>query len=65
MVGPRRTPGLSLGRLKIVSKKGKGWELYDLGEDRTERKDLASSKQGKVKQLADKWEKTVDGFEGI
>ena len=51
------------GDWKIVSKKGKGWELYDLGEDRTERKDLASSKQGKVKQLADKWEKTVDGFE--
>jgi arylsulfatase len=50
------------GDWKIVSKKGKGWELYDLGEDRTERKDLAGSKKEKVKQLADKWEKTVDGF---
>jgi len=51
------------GDWKIVSKKGKDWELYDLGEDRTERKDLAGTKKAKVEQLADKWEKTVDGFE--
>ena len=38
-------------------------DRYDLGEDRTERKDLAGSKKAKVKQLAQKWEKTVDGFE--
>jgi len=50
------------GDWKIVSKKGKDWELYDMGEDRTERKDLAGSKKAKVKQLAQKWEKTVDGF---
>ena len=50
------------GDWKIVSKKGKDWELYDLGEDRTERKDLAGTKKAKVEQLADKWEKTVDGF---
>ncbi|HAW97172.1 MAG TPA: arylsulfatase, partial [Opitutae bacterium] len=50
------------GDWKIVSKKGKDWELYDMGDDRTERKDLAASKKAKVKQLAQRWEKTVDGF---
>jgi arylsulfatase A-like enzyme len=45
-----------VGDLKLVSKHGQPWELYDLAADRVEAKDLAATRADKVKELAAKWD---------
>ncbi len=50
------TRGIREGNWKLVWENGKtGWELYDLGKDRTETNNLAESQPAKVDQLAKKW----------
>lgn len=44
------------GRWKLVSEHGKGWELYDMVEDRTELSDLAEKDPGRAKQMTDAYE---------
>ncbi len=44
------------GNWKLVAE-GDNWELYDLENDRTELNDLASEFPGKVKHMAEMWEK--------
>ena len=39
------------GDWKLVAKKGKKWELYNLETDRLEQKDLAGERPEKVKAL--------------
>lgn len=51
---------LLVGKWKLVAAKGKPWELYDLGADRSEEKNLAAERPEKVRELAAKWEKERD-----
>jgi arylsulfatase A-like enzyme len=44
------------GKWKLVAKADSPWELYDMENDRTEMRNLASSKPDKVKELAAKWD---------
>jgi arylsulfatase A-like enzyme len=44
------------GRWKLVAKADSPWELYDMENDRTEMRNLASTKPDKVKELAAKWD---------
>ncbi|WP_166831473.1 arylsulfatase [Thalassoroseus pseudoceratinae] len=44
------------GKWKLVAKKSRDWELYDLEKDRTELHDLSDDHPELVKQLADQWE---------
>jgi arylsulfatase A-like enzyme len=49
---------LRVGDWKIVAAgKNSPWELYDLGDDRAESKNLAAEKPEKVRELAALWEK--------
>ena len=45
-----------VGNLKLVSLANAPWELYDVGKDREEQHDLASTMPGKVTALKDLWE---------
>lgn len=38
------------------------WELYDLGKDRAEQKDLAGAQPDRVRELAAKWKQADDEF---
>jgi arylsulfatase len=44
------------GAYKIVKPKGASWELYDLGKDRTETKNLAASDPTRVAALSATWD---------
>jgi arylsulfatase A-like enzyme len=47
--------GLRDGDWKIVSFRSGPWELYHLGDDRTELNDLASREPERVKRMAAEW----------
>jgi len=53
-----------VGDWKISAKDGKEgkWELYNLKADRCEMNNLASKYPEKVKQMAQQWENTAEGF---
>jgi len=44
------------GEWKLVSKENQPWELYDVSQDRSETKDLASKYPDRVKTLAAAWD---------
>lgn len=44
------------GDWKLVSFKGEEWELYNIGNDRTELNDLAASEPDRVAAMAAKWD---------
>lgn len=44
------------GRWKLVAKHGQPWELYDLGMDRVESRDLAAEQPERVRELVAKYE---------
>jgi arylsulfatase A-like enzyme len=44
------------GDWKLVAKEGGPWELYQIGTDRTESRDLAASEPSKARELAAKWD---------
>jgi arylsulfatase A-like enzyme len=46
-----------LGDWKIAALRNKEWELFNLAEDRTETKNLASANPGKVKELDALWKR--------
>ena len=48
---------------KLVSARGEPWELYDLGTDRAETRNLAESLPDQVTQLAKLWEEYTTRFE--
>ena len=43
------------GKWKVVSARGRPWELYDMEADRTELNNLAKEKPAKTKELSEKW----------
>lgn len=45
------------GDLKLVAKKGKPWELYDLSKDRTETNDLIEENKGLANDLIQQYER--------
>ena len=47
--------GLRVGNWKLVADHKRPWELYDLGTDRSETKDLASRHVDKVKFFLQIW----------
>ena len=51
------------GDWKIVASKGDPWELYDLGKDRTETRNLAKKHPESVKALAAAWEQQWQAFQ--
>jgi len=53
------------GDWKLVGKSGEPWELYDLGEDRSETKNLATSHPGKVMELELAWLKKAEELRGL
>jgi arylsulfatase len=57
---------LLAGGWKIVSAgKGAAWELYRMGEDRSETRDLARDMPGKVRELAAMWEKQFKEYAAL
>jgi arylsulfatase len=44
------------GVWKLVARDNKPWELYDIGRDRSEMHDLASSEPARVAELARRWD---------
>lgn len=51
------------GDWKLVAERSRGWELYDLSQDRSETSDVASRHPNTVEQLAglyDAWAKRTD-----
>jgi arylsulfatase len=53
---------IRVGGWKLVAAKGKPWELYDLAGDRTETRDLAGQQPGRVRELAERWQRMHDEF---
>lgn len=49
--------GLRDGDWKLVSFRGKAWELYNITNDRSELNNLAESNPERVKQMAEQWTK--------
>lgn len=47
--------GIRQGDLKLVSAKGRPWELYDLSQDRAELKNLIKKMPEKATELSDLW----------
>src|SRR5205823_3982938 len=48
---------IRMGNWKAVyAAEGKGWELYDLGVDRCEAKDLATAQPDRVRQMTARWQ---------
>ena len=63
---PRDRP-FRQGSWKLVSAKLGRWELYNLGEDRTETHDLAANNPKRVEAMAKEWfrlAKDVDRLKG-
>jgi arylsulfatase len=48
------------GKWKLVSQHGKGWELYDMEADRTERTDLKALHPARVKDLAEQYRRWAE-----
>ena len=48
--------GIRKGEWKLVREYGKGWELYNIIEDRTELNDLSSNEKDIVKEMSKEWE---------
>jgi L-rhamnose mutarotase len=48
------------GDWKLVARSGGPWELYNLGKDRSETRNLAASEPAKVKELEHTWLKQAD-----
>ena len=44
--------GVRFGKLKLVARQSREWELYDMTADRTEMNDLAGTKPDRVRELA-------------
>ena len=44
------------GRWKLVARKGRPWELYDMDADRAEMHDLAANRPDEVARLARAWD---------
>lgn len=55
---------IRLGDRKLVSAKGKPWELYDLATDRSELENLASQNELEAKQLEELWHQVASEVEG-
>jgi arylsulfatase A-like enzyme len=53
---------LRVGDWKIVACKDGPWELYDLGKDRSEMKNLAAAEPGRVRELDSIWVRHADEF---
>ena len=53
---------IRVGDWKLVAAKGDPWELYNLGDDRTEMKNLASSNPDKARELERAWTERMDEF---
>jgi arylsulfatase len=53
---------IRVGDWKLVAARGDPWELYNLGDDRTEMKNLASSNPDKAKELERAWTERMDEF---
>ena len=47
---------MRVGDWKLVAKKGKPWELYDIVRDRSELNNLTETQPERVEQLAALWE---------
>ncbi|KAB2657660.1 MAG: arylsulfatase [Verrucomicrobia bacterium] len=57
---------LRMGQWKIVAAgKDRPWELYDLSKDRSESRDLAASRPGKVRELAERWNRETAACAGL
>lgn len=57
---------LRQGDWKLVAAEGDPWELYNLAEDRTETRNLATRHPERVKALEKRWESMADSFrEGL
>jgi len=67
---PRNAPGLGWehqghkayrqGNWKLVANRGRPWELYDLGADRTELDNLAARQPKRVEQMASEWKRWAE-----
>jgi len=60
-------PAVRRGKWKLVARKGRPWELYDMEADRTEMNDLAAQKPDTVKEMAamyTAWAKRVGAARG-
>lgn len=53
---------LRKGDWKLVSSKGEPWQLYHLGRDRTEMRNLSESMPEKVQELAKRWDQRAAEF---
>ena len=51
------------GDMKVVSVKGRPWELYDLRNDRSELNNLAGQDPGQTKELAELWYHVAEDIE--
>ena len=45
-----------MGKWKLVSKRGKPWELYDLEADRSELNDLSTAESERAEKMAEAWD---------
>ena len=54
---------LRKGDLKVVSVKGRPWELYDLSRDRSELNNLAKSRPDDLKSLREQWFEVAENTE--
>ena len=53
---------LRIGKWKLVAVHHGKWELYDMESDRSELHNLAAKYPGKVKRMAEIWERTHETF---
>jgi len=53
---------IRVGDWKLVAAKGDPWELYDLGSDRNETKNLAQQHPERVRDLERTWTQQLDSF---
>ncbi len=56
---------IRVGDYKLVAAKGDPWELYDLGQDRAESRNLAEEHPEKVDELAALWNRQVETMSRI
>ncbi len=56
---------MRVGNWKLVAAKGEPWELYDLGVDRSESKNLASRHADEVEKLEALWTRYLDEFRAL